>query len=92
MSAWAAGEANRGDRATALVEDIFCDKIRGRSYREGKTVRRYVPRVRVGRSLSRPPRCRGRWHVFPAVNENTRCDNAWSRYMRRSASPLLIVN
>jgi hypothetical protein len=54
MSAWAAGEANRGDRATALVEDIFCDKIRGRSYREGNTVRRYVPRG-PGRSITVRP-------------------------------------
>jgi hypothetical protein len=27
-----------GDRATALIEDIWCEKIRGCSYREGNTV------------------------------------------------------
>jgi hypothetical protein len=27
----------RGDRATALIEDIWCEKIRGCSYRGGNT-------------------------------------------------------
>ena len=30
-------ERKRGDRATALIEDIWCEKIRGCSYRGGNT-------------------------------------------------------